>query len=334
VTLRLVGAAAAFSGTSNFPFAAEENAGVGITVGQQFEVAIDCYQNSNGTGTQVYGGSTFVTINADGTYTANQTLTQGPQSVNLALTANPNPATSGQSVTLTATASVSGATGTVTFQNNGTVIGSPVALSGGTASTPFTAPTVTTASTVNLTATYTPSGSFTAGTGGTLALPVNPAPANSGTIPLAVAVPQAGSFTLTVDSTDLVTLNATGLTATGATTPITVVDSRNSYPGWSVSGQDGAWTGTGTAAGGTFSGNQLGWTPTDTALAQGATLGSPVTAGSPGLGSAAPLASAPHGLGNGFGTTTLGANLSLAIPATAPAGPYTSGLTITAVTSN
>jgi Bacterial Ig-like domain (group 3) len=326
--------ATAFSGTSGFPFANEEGLGLNITAGQQFEVAVDCYQNANGTGTQVFAGSSFVTINADGTYTANQTLAAGPQSVNLALTANPNPATSGQTVTLTATASASGATGTVSFLNNGTVIGSPVALSGGSASIPFTAPTVSSATTVNLTATYTPSGNFTAGTGGTLALPVNPAPANSGTIPLAVSVPASGSFTLTVDSTDVVNLTASGLNATGATTPITVADTRNTFPGWSVSGQDSAWTGTGTAAGGTFSGNQLGWTPTDTALAPAVTLGSPVTAAAPGLGTAATLASVHAGSGNGFGTSTLGANLSLVIPATAPAGPYTSGLTISAVTSN
>ena len=150
----------------------------------------------------MFEDSTFVTINADGTYTADQTLSGPPQSVNLALTANPNPATSGQSVTLTATASVSGATGTVQFENNGTNINGAVALSGGTASTSFTAPTVTTATTENLTAVYTPSGSFTAGTPGSLSLPVNPAPANSGTIPLAVSVPQSGSFTLTVDSAD------------------------------------------------------------------------------------------------------------------------------------
>jgi hypothetical protein len=187
---------------------------------------------------------------------------------------------------------------------------------------------------VNLTAVYTPSGNFTAGTAGSLALPVNPAPANSGTIPLAVSVPQSGSFSLTVDSADVVTLTASGLSATGTTTPITVNDTRNSYPGWSVSGQDGSWTGTGTAAGGSFTGNQLGWTPTDTALAPGVTLGTAVTAASPGLGTAAPLASVHAALGNGYGTTTLGANLTLAIPATAPAGPYTSGLTISAVTTN
>ena len=328
-------ASAAFSGSWNATLGSLEGASAGnnISAGTQFEVAVECFSDSQATQGGTYVQSTFVTINADGSFTANQAKTGPAQSVNLTLTANPNPATSGQSVTLTATASVSGATGSVAFENNGTVIGTGT-LSGGVATTPFTAPTVTTASTVNLTAVYTPSGSFTAGTAGSLALPVNPAPANSGTIPLAVSVPQSGSFSLTVDTTDVVTLTASGLSATGTTTPITVNDTRNSYPGWSVSGQDGSWTGTGTAAGGTFTGNQLGWTPTDTALAPGVTLGSAVTAASPGLGTAAPLASVHAALGNGYGTTTLGANLTLAIPATAPAGPYTSGLTISAVTTN
>ncbi len=326
-------ASAAFSGSWNQTLGALANLGVDIAPGVQFEVAVECFSDSQATQGGTYVNSTFVTINSDGSFTANQTKTGPTQAVNLTLTASPNPATSGQSVTLTATASVSGATGSVAFENNGTVIGTGT-LSGGKATTPFTAPTVTSASTVNLTAVYTPSGSFTAGTAGSLALPVNPAPANSGTIPLAVSVPQSGSFSLTVDSTDVVTLTASSLSATGTTTPITVNDTRNSYPGWSVSGQDGSWTGTGTAAGGTFTGNQLGWTPTDTALAPGVTLGTAVTAASPGLGTAAPLASVHAALGNGYGTTTLGANLTLAIPATAPAGPYTSGLTISAVTTN
>jgi hypothetical protein len=326
--------ATAFTGTWTKTLGSELTNGVGVTAGTQFEVAEFCYTAANATGAGEFSSSTFVTINADGSFTANQTMTGPPQAVNLTLTANPNPATSGGSVTLTATASVAGATGTVTFANNGTVIGSPVALSGGVATTPFTAPTVTTASTVALTATYTPSGSFTAGTAGSLSLPVNPAAANSGTIPLSVTVPASGSFALTVNTTSVVTLTASGLSATGTTTPITVADSRNTFPGWSVSGQDAAWNGTGTAAGGTFSGNQLGWTPTDTALAPAVTLGAAVTAGSPGLGTAAPLASVHAGNGNGYGTSTLGANLSLVIPATAPAGPYTSGLTISAVTSN
>jgi hypothetical protein len=333
----VVPASAAFSGSwdqtleSVFGAAGGDN----ITAGVQFEVAIECFSDSQASVGGTYVQSTFVTINADGSFTANQALSGPPQAVNLTLTANPNPATSGQTVTLTATTSVAAATGTVQFENNGTNINTtPAQVSGGKATTTFTAPTVTTASTATLTAVYTPSGSFTAGTAGSLSLPVNPAPANSGTIPLAVSVPASGSFSLTVDTTDLVNLTASGLTATGTTTPIVVADTRNTYPGWSVSGQDSAWTGTGTAAGGTIPGSQLGWQPTDTALAPAVALGALVNPVTPGLGTAAPLASVHAGLGNGFGTSTLGADLTLTIPATAPAGPYTSGLTISAVTSN
>ena len=312
-----------------------ESDGIDIAPGVQFEVAIYCFTGTQASGVGEWGPSTFMTINADGSFTANQALSGPPQAVNLTLTANPNPATSGATVTLTATASVAGATGTVQFENNGTNINTtPAPVSGGVATTTLTAPTVTTATTESLTAVYTPSGSFTAGTAGALSLPVNPASANSGTIPLAVSVPQSGSFTLTVDTTDLVSLTAAGLTATGVTTPIVVADTRNTYPGWSVSGQNAAWTGTGTAAGGTFPGSQLGWQPTDTALAPAVTLGALVNPVTPGLATAAPLASVHAGLGNGYGTSTLGADLTLTIPATAPAGPYTSGLTISAVTSN
>jgi len=330
-------ASSPFSGTWSQTLESVVGTGGGnnITPGAQFEVAVECFSDAAATQNAAWGPSTFVTVNADGSFTANQTLSGPPASVNLTLTANPNPATSGQTVTLTATTSVSGATGTVQFENNGTNINTtPATVSGGVATTSFTAPTVTTATTESLTAVYTPTGSFTAGTAGALSLPVNPAPANSGTIPLAVSVPASGSFTLTVDSTDLVNLTAAGLTATGATTPITVADTRNTYPGWSVSGQDSAWTGTGTAVGGTFSGSQLGWQPTDTALAPGVSLGALISPVTPGLGTAAALASVHAGLGNGYGTSTLGANLTLTIPATAPAGPYTSGLTISAVTSN
>ncbi len=303
--------------------------------GDTVEVVVECYASASGTGAAAFENDAFLAISSDGsTFQLVAPPAGPPTSVTVALTASPNPATSGQSVTLTATVAPSNATGAIQFENNGTNINGPATISGGVATTSTTFNGVTTATTETLTAVYTATGNFAATSPGSLSLPVNPAPANSGTIPLAVSVPQSGSFSLTVDSTDVVTLTATGLNATGTTTPITVSDTRNSYPGWSVSGQDGAWTGTGTAVGGTFTGSQLGWTPTDTALAPGTTLGSPVTPVTPGLGTAAILASAPHGLGNGYGTSTLGASLSLVIPATAPAGPYTSGLTISAVTSN
>jgi hypothetical protein len=173
---------------------------------------------------------------------------------------------------------------------------------------------------------FTPTSPSFGSSTGTASLSVVPAGALSGSEPLAVTVPQSGAFTLTV-APGTVTLSATGLTATGALQPITVSDTRNTFPGWSVTGQAADFTGSGTAAGSTISGNQLGWTPTGT-VSDG-TLGGPVAV-PPGIGStAAVLASAA--VGHGFGTSNLGANLNLIIPPNAAAGPYTSTLTVTAI---
>lgn len=79
-------------------------------------------------------------------------------------------------------------------------------------------------------------------------------------------------------------------------------------------------------------GDQLGWTPTESALAGGVTLGPTVAPGDPGLGTT-PAVLASARADSGFGTTGLGATLMLAIPSRAKVGPYTSTLTLTAVTS-
>jgi hypothetical protein len=171
---------------------------------------------------------------------------------------------------------------------------------------------------------------------GTLALTVTQATLLSGMIPLAINVPPAGAFTLTVDTADVVTLAVSGSTATAATTKVIVSDTRTTYPGWSVTGQDTTWSGSGTANGSTIPADQLGWTPTGSGtLPQGVTLGPTVTPGSPGLGStAAVLASARSGNGNGYGTTVLGANLTLLIPVAQQPGSYDASLTISAVDTN
>jgi hypothetical protein len=242
----------------------------------------------------------------------------------------------GQTVTLTATVTDGGSTpaGSVQFEVGGTAIGSPVTTTNGVASTTTT---FAAAGTESLSAVFTPTNSTAfGGSTGTASLSVTTTPPNSGTIPLAVTVQPSGQFTLTVDTTDTVTLVVSGSSATAATTPVTVSDTRNTFPGWSVSGQDSNWTGSGTAAGATISGNQLGWTPTNNGpLPQGVTLGGTVTPASPGLGTTpAVLASVHAGIGNGVGTSTLGANLTLAIPSGQAAGPYSSGLNITAVDTN
>jgi hypothetical protein len=142
--------------------------------------------------------------------------------------------------------------------------------------------------------------------------------------PLAVSIPAGGSFTLTV-APGTVRLALARSSASGTLFPITVSDIRTTGPGWSVSGQAADFTGPGT-----ISGNQLGWVTAGSSIATGVTLGPAVAPGNPGLGSTAAILA--HA-GNGVGTTTLSANLTLAIPTAAKAGDYTSSLTLTAVTA-
>jgi hypothetical protein len=248
----------------------------------------------------------------------------------VAFTASPNPAAMDVSVRLTATISAADGTkpaGTVQFEVGGTDIGSPVGVTSvGIASTTttFASPGL-----VTLSAVYTPTSSNYSGFTATYTEIVTGPYFNDE--PVTVSVPATGSFTLTV-GTGTVTLAVSGSNATAALNPITVSDTRNTYPGWSVSGQASSFTGSGTAAGSTISGNQLGWMPTDTSLGTGVVLGPTVAPGSPGLGTTAAIlasATAPQG----FGTSVLGANMTLAIPATAAAGPYAGVLTVTAGTA-
>lgn len=135
-----------------------------------------------------------------------------------------------------------------------------------------------------------------------------------------------------MDTADTVTLAVSGSSATAAATPVVVSDTRNTYPGWSVSGQAADFSGSGAAAGASISGNQLGWAPTSTSLAARVTLGDVVAPGAPGLGvTPAVLASAPAG--SGFGASQLGADLTLAVPPEATVGGYTGSLSVTAVTA-
>jgi phosphate ABC transporter phosphate-binding protein len=261
-------------------------------------------------------------------------VTFGPTATTTLMSASPSPAAAGQSVTLAAgVAPVSGTatpTGTVQFWIGGTAIGAPVPVDASGVATTTT--TFTAAGTDALSAVYTPSDptAFAASTG-TLTLSVGPPP-TSGVIPLAATDPPTGSFTLTVDTSDIVTLTVSGSGATAATTPITVSDTRNTYPGWAVSGQASDFTGSGTASGGSIAGDQLGWTPTATALGSGVTLGPAVTPASPGLDTT-PAILASADAGSGYGISTLGADLTLAIPAAAAAGPYSGSLTVTAITA-
>jgi hypothetical protein len=129
--------------------------------------------------------------------------------------------------------------------------------------------------------------------------------------------------------------------AKGIINQVTVVDTRDGDPGFTVNGSMGSF---GDASGHSFSGSELGWTPiktfdsppfTDSNNAtydQQVSAGGAVAPNSPnasGLSSGSVLGQASAG--RGLGTARLDANLDLWIPITAHAGDYSGTLTISAV---
>jgi hypothetical protein len=266
------------------------------------------------------------------TQTATTTTPPSATATTTTLTASPNPARAGAAVTLTAHTPAADGTdpaGSVQFEAGGIAIGLPIAVSSTGVAT--TTATFAAAGTEALSAVFTPTNSSDASSTGTYSETVTAAATfASGIQPLVVTTPPTSGFSLTV-ATGMVNLAVTGSTATGALNPIRVTDTRSTRPGWSVSGQSSGFTGSGSAARRDIPGNQLGWAPTDTSLATGARLGATVIPARPGLQTAAVLASAPRG--GGVGTSALGANLTLDIPASALAGPYAATLTVTAVTT-
>jgi hypothetical protein len=306
----------------------------GIPNGGTAELVVYCFSGASETGTSDPEMSTFLTISSDGTtYTTSSTGPSGPTATTTNLIASPNPAQVGATVTLTATESAADGTnpaGSVQFESGGTDIGTAVAVNGSGVATTTT--TFSGAGTVSLSAVFTPTNTTGyASSTGTYSETVTTTNPNSGSEPISVSVPASGSFTLTV-ATGTVNLTVSGSNATGVLNPVTVSDTRNTFPGWQVTGQESTFSGSGTSAGYSISGNQLGWAPTDTSLGTGVTLGPTVTPAGPGLGTTAGVlaqAAAP----NGTGTSVLGANLTLAIPASAAAGPYAGTMTITAVTA-
>ncbi|HLK02122.1 MAG TPA: Ig-like domain-containing protein [Streptosporangiaceae bacterium] len=324
--------AAPFTGTLQASIAQIQAAG-GIPNGGTQELVVVCFSGASATGTADPEMEIFITYSADGSTYSTSAANNGPKSTTTTLNASPNPAQVGATVTLTATEVASDSShpaGSIQFENGGTAIGAAVAVDATGTATMTT--TFAAAGSEALTAVFTPTDTahFNGSTGAATETVTTSNP-NSGSEPLAVTVPATGSFTFTV-APGTVNLTVSGTNATGALNAVTVSDTRNTFPGWSVSGQSANFVGSGTAVGSTISGNQLGWAPTDTALGTGATLGATVAPASPGLGTTAAVLAQAHA-GNGFGTSTLGANLTLAIPPTAAAGAYASTLTLTAVTS-
>jgi Bacterial Ig-like domain (group 3) len=308
------------------------------------EWVIGCYSGASATGSVSYIGDTFISVASGAT---NFTLSNtGPvvATTTTQLVATPNPVAVGATATLTATEVASDSThpaGSVQFEAGGTDIGTPVAVNASGVATTTT--TFSAAGSEALSAVFTPTnttgysgstGTFSLAVGSQLASGTNP-------VSISVTVPSTGTLSVTV-ATGSVTLSPASPsttpdeTATGTFNNVTISDSRNTFPGWSVSGQESVFQGPGTD---TIPANSLGWTPAFVGSAVGgATIGAavpPVGANSgstgPGLGTAATLAQATPG--NGFGTNVVNAALLLDIPSSTPPGAYAGQLTVTYVTA-
>lgn len=117
--------------------------------------------------------------------------------------------------------------------------------------------------------------------------------------------------------------NAAGFSAAGTLPNIKVTDTRAVTGGWDLTGKASDFT----AGSNSFGAKALGWTPAGIGTEDVVTLGSNVAAGSGnGLSATSILAQA-----TGASTAELSTGIQLQAPTDAPAGDYTSTLTITAI---
>jgi hypothetical protein len=324
--------------------------GISATNPGTVEWAVGCWSGAGGTGTVEYTQSIFVTATAAGNYTTSATApTQTATTTTLAVSPSTG-VTTATSVTLTATVTAADGTapaGTVTFFNTATSPATVVGTAGAAVTWTTTAPITGTATTsatfaagsYSLDAVFTPtSATYASSTSAASALTVTTAGSTNagGTnpVPITVTVAATGTLSVTVASTPT-TLTVSGSTATGTLPDVTINDTRNSFPGWSVSGQESNFTSPATPST-PIPGSDLGWIP---AAATGSgtfdgtdvVLGGTVAPGTTtnGLGSGAVLALAHAGFGAGGVNYIATAALTLDIPASTTAGTYTGDLTIT-----
>lgn len=304
----------------------------GATGADTFEIVVDCHATAGQPGTLT--DSTFVTFNADGsTYSSSATPPAGAVATTTSLSGPTGAVPVGGNVTLNATVTPSGAVGKVEFFDNNVSLGAPVTVSGGAAQFSTTS---FTAGAHPITAKFEPTDTtaFTGSTSNTVNVTVTSGDVQTETIN--VNVPHTeGVFTMSVSTTPVhlsdavLSADNTTFESTGQLGSVQVSDGRNqSQPGWNISGQVSDFS-NGTQS---FSGNDLGWTPTITTpnAAHDVVAGPAVLAGAnPGLKQGSGLASAA--VAKGLGTTVLGAGLDLKVPSNTAAGAYSATLTITAV---
>ena len=315
--------------------------GISATNPGTAEWVVGCYAGAGATGAVSQVQSIFISVAAGATTYTTSANPPAQTATTTTLVASPNPAAAGATVTLTATETPATA-GSVQFQNAGTNIGTPVAVNAsGVATTTFTAPSPFT-SAVTLSAIFTPtSQSFSGSTGTTTLNSSSVLTATNSPVTINVTVAASGALTVTVATPATASLTVSGSTGTGTLPNVTIHDTRNTFPGWSVSGQESTFTSSATPST-PISGNQLGWAPTAATGSNAfdgthVALGATVAPASPGLGTTAAVLALAHA---GFGADPSGATswiasaaLTLNIPVSTTAGAYTGSLAITYLTS-
>jgi hypothetical protein len=246
-------------------------------------------------------------------------------------------------VTLNATVAPASATGTIQFTDGGSNFGTPVPVSGGSATLVTSTLSVGSHS---FTAKFVPANPtvFTASESDAVGSVVTAFTGVSTPEDIALTI-APGSLVLSVDNASVVlpspVLNpdATRLLTSGALNTITVTDTRAGNPGFSVSGQISDFT---DGSGHIVNGADVGWTPKVVDHGAGQTVAAgPVVAPAdglaPGVGAAAGIGLAASRIlasaiaGAGTGSAHLGADLSLILPTGSVAGTYHATLTLTAI---
>jgi hypothetical protein len=304
-----------------------------VVPGQTFEITVDCRASQTVHG--VYAQSTFITFPADGVsaWSTSSQPPSGPAATTTTLTPATQTVGVGGNATVTAHVAPSSAAGSVQFKDGSTNLGSPIAVSGGTAV--FSTTSLSTGS-HSITGTFVPtdSSAFSASTSAPVTVIVTSGNVQAETIN--VNVPQSqGPFIMTVSTTPVslgtaaLSSDFTHFSASGTIGDVSVSDERNqTVPGWTITGQVSAFS-DGTH---TIPGTSLGWGPLVKTqnTAGDIVAGSAVTAGSnPGLTAASTLASA--GVGKGLHNSVLSASLDFEAPASSQPGAYSATLTITAM---
>lgn len=291
-----------------------------------YELRHTCQAGSNYAFTDKYYAAWFQ-VNEDRTWQ----IVDGPAQKTATTTSVVASGTTSTAVTLTATVSPAEATGTVTFKNGGTAIGDPVAVTGGAASVQVSGLSPSTA--YEFTADYSGDSSHQPSSGSASVTTPAVVAADTATATATVTVPVAASqaptgLKISVEP-GAVTLTgpaerAAGQawTATGQLGNVTVNDDRQDATSgaWTLNGKSSAFTsGTNTIAA-----SNLGWTPSK--------VTGPGSAGATAtdLSSDKPLA-AGTATTDPNAATTVGAGLTLVVPATAANGAYTATLTLTLI---